>query len=217
MADSIHTSVTPDEKIIATLTPGSVVTYNAETQEFSAINHEVMVFGSTPGQTISISRDGELTAVTGFAGTYPYIYQTTDLPAGHRKLIPAVPYTTKDSACAFGADGTKIYVGNDDGWVRVFDVASGEELPDEAWKAHQSEVTAIAVSQEGGIVATAGGPSTILWSTELKSDQVRRSRIILNTGPHSRNWLHFTTGDTCLIHAAPEDPFQHWDAPSQKD
>jgi len=212
MHHMIHASVTPDEKWLAILHPGRVITINTENRAISTADDETMVHGTTPGQTISISPDGSQIAVTGFQGLYPYIYDSTKLNEGHSKLLPSALYQSKDSACIYNHDGSKIYVGNDDGWVRVFDTVTRREIPAESWPAHSTEVTAIALSQNGRILATSGDTTTTFWSAEKEPGQARRTRLILDTGTPSANWLQFAARDSLFFFSAPGKPVAVWEA-----
>ena len=192
--------------------PGALITIDIESQTTSS-TLDVMRHGTTPGQTVSISPDGELVAVTGFIGGRARVYATMDLESGHQTVVPAEALGTKDSACVFSSDGKRLFVGNDDGWVRVFDVATLGELVDDRWQAHSTEVTAMAMAGTEDVLATAGGNTTILWSTEKKDGVPRRQRLRLPTGPNSRNWIQFCADDTLLLHCAPDSPIEVWEAP----
>ena len=215
LEEVVHSSVSPDERIISVLHIARAITINTVTQAVSVENNQDYFGGSTPGQSISISPDARFIVITGFKGITPHVYEVGKLENGPRTLIPAVPYSTNDSVCIFSGDGEKIYVGNDDGMVRVYDTATLRELPDEAWRAHSSELTAIAVSQKGDVIATAGGIETTLWSTRKKEGQERRRRLRIETGLPSRNWIQFTGNDTQLLHSAPRSDLEIWEAPKE--
>ena len=206
----IHASVSKGERFITVLFPGCALWIDTTTGECKSQHDQVMVYGTTPGQTIAVSPDGSLTAVTGFAGNAANLYKPSAF-SQKLPLLPARPYSTKDSACAFSPDGEKLYVANCDGWVRVFDPATRKELPAEGWRAHSNEVTALAVSQNGEIIATAAGHSLTLWSAETEEGKPRRQRLLIETGLPSRNWIQFVDDDGLLMHSAPRNPIEVWE------
>ena len=206
-----HSAVTPDERRVAVLQPGKILVIDTDTHATRDTLDEGMTFGVVAGQTIDISPDGATVAVTGFSGRRVRLYAAADLRAGHEKLVPADNPATQDSACAFSRDGRRLFVGNDDGWVRVFDTDTRRELPDERWQAYSTPVTALAISQDGAIIATAGGTSTTLWSVEKKPGVQRRERLRLSTGNIPRCWLHFG-GEDVLLHSAPNLATEAWEA-----
>ena len=140
------------------------------------------------------------------------LYSAADLTVEPVKLVPADDPTAHDSACAFSRDGACLFVGNEDGWVRVFDTKTRQERLAERWKAHPTEITALAVSQAGDIVATAGGGIVAFWAAEKVPAHPRRERLKLVTGSNPRNGLQFGGGDTAFLHCAPYYPIEAWEA-----
>lgn len=209
----VHSSTTPDERFVSILLWGRFLTVDMAERKCRIVKDQVMVRGSSPGQSTAISPDGRFMAVTGFMGPKARIYQVRDPGGEQYRVLPATNYVTKDSACVYSHDGTRLYVGNNDGWVRVFEVPTLAEIPSESWQAHSSEVTAIALSQGGEIVATAGGEKIILWSSGKRPNQARRRRLSLRTGTVPRNWIHFGGGDARLLHSGPARPIEVWEAP----
>ena len=208
----IHSVVSRDERRVAVLQPGKLLVVDMDTHATRDTPDQGMLHGSFPGQWLDLSPDGKTIAVTGFNGRRVRLFSADDLAIPSQKLIPENEPTSHDSACAFSRDGARLFVGNEDGLVRVFDVATREEIPAERWKAHSTEVTALTVSQSGEIVATAGGGIIALWSAEKDPAKPRRERLKLVTGTVSRNWMHFGGGDTVLLHCAPNYPIEAWEA-----
>ncbi len=209
----IQNRVTSDERYVASLIWGRFYIIDLVERKAVVVKDQGMANGSSPGQSIAISPDGQLVAVSGFKGAEARVYQVADPGGGHRIVIPESSYTTKDSACVFSRDGSRLFVGNNDGWVRVFDVKTLKEITSESWPAHRSEITAIAVSQKGDIIATAGAGKMILWSTEKESEKPRRRRLSLNPGTIPRNWIQFTADDSLLFHCGAGRPIEVWEAP----
>lgn len=207
----IHSATSPDGRRVAVLMPGKLLVVDMDAHSVVETGDQVMDHGLTPGQTVAISPDGTTVAVTGFAGFRARLYQAADPNAGHEKVIPFSAVDTHDTACVFTRDGTRVFVGNEDGRVRVFDVKARRELPSESWKAHTTAVTALAVSHSGEIIATAAEGSMALWYTIAKPGQPRRQRLRIRQET-ARNWMHFSTGDTALLHSAPERPVEVWEA-----
>lgn len=208
----IHSVVSRDERRVAVLQPGKLLVVDLATRTTRDTPDQGMLHGSVPGQCLDLSPDGRTIAVTGFQGRRARLYSADDPRQEPVKLVPADDPTPHDSACAFSRDGTRLFVGNEDGWVRVFDTGTRQELPAERWKAHTTEITALAVSQDGDLVATAGGGIVALWSANPAPDQTRRERLKLVTGPQPRNWLHFGRDDSVFLHCAPGCPIEAWEA-----
>ena len=72
----------------------------------------------------------------------------------------------------------------------------GKEIPQEGWQIHSTEVTALAISQDGQYLASSGDDGMIIWSTKSK-----KKRLRLPTG--NRNWIQFTKEDSLLYHCGP--------------
>ncbi len=209
----IHSATTPDARRVAVLMPGKLLVIDMDTHATHETGDEVMNSGATPGQCIDISPDGQFVAVTGFALQRTRLYRASDPAAGHRKTRPARPLGTFDTACVFSRDGRRLFTANEDGWIRVHDVATAEELPGEAWQAHSTPVTAMALSRSGETLATAGDGAIALWRTSPVAPE-RRERLRIPQD-RARNWMHFTTGDAALVHAAPDRPVEVWFAPAE--
>jgi WD40 repeat protein len=117
---------------------------------------------------------------------------------------------TKDGIAVFSPDGTKLYVGNNDGWVRVYEVGTWRELIKEAWPAHSTEVTAMSVAEGGDVIVTAGGGNMILWSTNLSVDGSRRQRLSMKIDSKSLAWVQFCKSDHLIAHTTPDGPLAVW-------
>ncbi len=209
----IQSRMTSDERYVASLIWGRFYIIDLVERKAVVVKDQGMANGSSPGQSIAISPDGQLVAISGFKGAEARVYQVADPGGGHRTVIPESSYTSKDSACVFSRDGSRLFVGNNDGWVRVFDGETLKEITSESWQAHRSEITAIAVSQKGDIIATAGAGKMILWSTAKESEKPRRRRLSLHPGTIPRNWIQFTAEDSLLFHCGAGRPIEVWAAP----
>jgi len=103
-------------------------------------------------------------------------------------------------------------VGNEDGQVRVFDVNTHRELPGESWRAQSGAVTALTVSSDGDVVATSGDRTMTFWDACPRPGEPRRERLRFSL-PAPRNWMRFTADDTGLMHIAPGQALEAWEAP----
>ena len=207
----IHSATSADNRHVAVLMPGKLIVVDMETHAVQETGDEVMDYGLTPGQTVAISPDGGTVAVTGFLGFRARFYDFGNLARGHQKCIPAKESTIHDTACFFSRDGQRLYVGNEAGWVRVYDVKTQRELPAESWRAHTTAITALSAAHDGKVIATAADGSLALWSTAIKANEPRRERLRI-TMDRASNWLHFATEDRALLHCAPERPVEIWEA-----
>ena len=191
--------ISPDERIAVGLIPGKLFVVDLEHRTVTGTPDQRMLFGASSVNCLDLSPDGKLAAVTGFVGRRVRLYQTADVNGGYISLGEADDY---DTAAAFLPDGRRLLVGNEDGHVRVFDVATRRELPEESWHAHAGGVTAIAVSRSGKVVATSGDSSVRLWDAEVAGGE-RRERLRIPVD-RPRNWMQFTDGDAALLQSAPE-------------
>lgn len=191
-----HCSLSPDERFLGVQRGGRLIVLDLQTGEGSVALEQNNTVGTTPGQTAAISPDGKLVATTGFRGHSTRIYQAHDLSLGHRFVIPEQKNTSRDSACVFSPDGTRLYAGNNDGSLKVYAMPEGKEIPQEGWQIHSTEVTALAISQDGQYLASSGDDGMIIWSTKSK-----KKRLRLPTG--NRNWIQFTKEDSLLYHCGP--------------
>ncbi|MEM7383560.1 MAG: WD40 repeat domain-containing serine/threonine protein kinase [Verrucomicrobiota bacterium] len=192
--------------------------------------------GKVPGRTIALSPDFKFVALT---GSYKTV-QVYDIALSYSPTNPSTEPRLhlasalglhqegmnignaahedpiRDSACVFDQDNSRLFVGNENGWIHVLDVKNDFTLiPEEGWQAHSDAITAMAVSQSGEIIATASGGSLILWSTEKRPGEPRRNRLHLNTGEQPRNWIQFCADDTVLFHSSAEGVIEAWETAAE--
>jgi len=209
----IHSEMTPDERMVTILFAGFLmrVDMDAPTDRGSLTKDQIMVWGSLPGQGCAVSPDGRFGAVSGFLGPQARLYDLRNFDEEAIDVIPGKPYTSKDSAVAFSPDGSRLFVGNNDGWVRVFEVGSWRELSEERWRAHSSEVTALALAGDGETIVTAGGGQMILWDGTFNPGSGRRQRLTVNVGSKALTWLSFCDSDRILAFAKVDGPLETFD------
>ena len=128
-------------------------------------------------QTLTVDaevRDMELTrpsngqtTLTVAHGTTVSFFDLTD-GSGKAKLLHAhkMPIHFRDEGGAsLHPDGTKFVAGGSDLWVRVFDVATGEEL--ECHKGHHGPIRCVRYAPDGKTYATGSEEGTIrIWKTD---------------------------------------------------
>jgi hypothetical protein len=205
----IRGAISADERIVVGLIPGKLIVLNLETHTTSGTDDQRMLYGASGVNCIDLSPDGRWIAVTGFIGRRARLYRSDAVTEGFFPLGHAEDY---DTAIAFHPDGKRLYVGNEDGWVRVFDVATRQELPSEAWRAQTGAVTALAVSQDGRIVATSGDQTLHFWNALPSGGEPRQLRLRISPiAP--RNWIRFANEDRVLLHCAPKHALEAWEAP----
>ncbi len=112
-----------------------------------------------------------------------------------------------DTVVVFSRDGHRLFTGNEDGRVRVWDTANWQEIPALAWPAHRTAVTAIAVSCDGTLVATSGDDTLKIFSAQPGPGEfARRERLAFHLDEPA-NWIHFARGENCqdraLLYSSP--------------
>lgn len=205
----IRGALSRDEKTVVGLIPGKLLVINLETRITHGTDDQRMLYGASAVNCMDLSPDGRLIAVTGFLGRRARLYQTDSLDAGHVSLGNAEDY---DTAVAFHPDGRRLFVGNEDGRVRVFDVTTHAEITEEGWRAQSGAVTALAVSAGGDIVASSGDRTLTFWDARARPGEPRRERLRLSV-PAPRNWMRFSGDDTGFLHIAPGHALEAWEAP----
>ena len=118
-----------------------------------------------------------------------------------------------DTALVFHPDGSRLYCGNEDGRVRVFETTTWTERPGESWQAHSGAVTALAISNDTRLLATSGDTTLKLWLTEKAASAARVEMLSFSTY-FPAAWLHFGRdadgSDRSLLHAQPFCPLEIW-------
>ncbi|MBS0659917.1 MAG: protein kinase [Verrucomicrobia bacterium] len=202
-------ALSADENTLSVLIPGKVIVVNLLTRTASGTPNQRMLYGNAGVTGLDLSPDGQTTAVTGLFGRHVRLYRNADVNGGHAMLGEGPVF---DTAAAFHPDGRRLFVGNEAGEVRVFDLATRHELRHESWRAQSGAVTAIAISRDGRTVATSGDTTLRLWDGgAVVPGETRRERLRLGV-PAPRNWLRFTDGDRHLLHAAPDHAVEVWEA-----
>ncbi len=199
----------PDDRTLVGLLPGKLFVADLEERTTAGTDDQRMLYGASAVNCLEVSPDGRLVAVTGLLGRHARLYRTTDINGGFVSLGDAADY---DTAVAFHPDGRRLFVGNEDGQVRVFDVSTRAELAGEGWRAQSGAVTALAVSSDGRVVATSGDLTLQLWDALPAPGEARRLRLRLNV-PAPRNWMKFSADDTGFLHVAPGHALEAWEAP----
>jgi WD40 repeat protein len=120
-----------------------------------------------------------------------------------------------DTSVVFSRDGRRLFTGNEDGRIRVWDTATWEELPSHGWPAHRSAVTALAVSHDGSLIATSGDETLKLFSAQPEpGEPYRRERLSFHLD-QSANWIQFARDgegqDRALLHSVPGGTLQIWE------
>ena len=123
-----------------------------------------------------------------------------------------------DTAVAFHPRMPLVYVGNEDGRIRVWENSAGawRPRPDLGWHAHRGAVTALALSNDGALIATSGD-DTLKLLPALPEPGVpgRRERLAFPLY-HPANWVQFARDasgrDTALLHSSPWRSVEVWPA-----
>ncbi len=201
--------VFPGGTKIAGITPGRVFVVDLEKRTVSATSDQGWETGPSRAWDLAISPDGRHLAATGL-GRRVRLYDPADLT---KPAPPIGEFRTYDTALVFHPDGSRFYCGNEAGRVRVFDTTTWAEFPEESWQAHSGAVTAMAISNDTRLIATAGDTTLKLWLTE-KASAVDRVEMLSFTTYFPAAWLHFGRdadgSDRSLLHAQPFCPLEIW-------
>ncbi|MGK0190219.1 MAG: WD40 repeat protein/predicted Ser/Thr protein kinase [Verrucomicrobiales bacterium] len=187
---------------------------------FSAdLERGTMVWSGSLGKRFSsyashdLSPDGQWIASTDF-GSRVTIHRFTE--PNHIVTTLGSDSHSYDTAVAFGRDGRRLYVGNGDGRIRVWDTTTWKEIPELSWQAQVSAVTAIALSNDRTLIATSGDSTLRLFPIEPEPGQPRRRERISFQLDQAANWIHFarseTGGDRALLHSVPNGTLEIWEA-----
>lgn len=203
--------VSRDERVAVALIPGKLVVARLDKQTATGTGDQRMLYGVSGVNCVDVSPDGAWIAVTGFIGGRARLYRVDDVNGPYTSLGDAADY---DTAVVFHPDGRRLFVGNEDGWVRVFDMAARAELKTESWRAQTGAVTALAVSADGRILATSGDRTLKFWDAlpPAEAGVARRERLQMNVAA-SRNWMRFSDDGAVFLHVAPGQPLEAWEAP----
>ncbi len=110
-----------DERTLVGLIPGKLLVVDLEHRKTSGTDDQRMLYGPSGVNCVDVSPDGRLIAVTGFIGRHARLYRTDNVAGSFVPLGNAEDF---DTAVAFHPDGRRLFVGNEDGRVRVYDVNS---------------------------------------------------------------------------------------------
>ncbi|MBX9693047.1 MAG: hypothetical protein K2Z81_11730 [Cyanobacteria bacterium] len=146
-----HILYSPDGKLIATSNDnGSVDLWNASSDELIRTfkEHQDEVF------SLAFSSDSKILATASADNTI----KLCDVAAG--SVVRTIS-TEKPCTIAFSSDGTRLYSGNAEAIIRVWNPSTGEEM--QVIKDHSSAIRAIALTSDGKMLATASGTNVELW------------------------------------------------------
>ena len=198
---------TPDGRQVLVLKHGELVCVDLESRSIRQSCPVPVVDGNSSVADLAIEPSGKRFAITS-ADPHVQIRPISGLEPVERTLKGR---RDQDTAVAFHPDGSRLFVGNEDGWVRVFETRHWAELSGEGFRAHRGVVTALAISADGTVLATSGDQSLKLWSAAPPGTQ-RRQRLQLPMD-WARNWIRFADDDRRLIHSAEYQPLEVWEAP----
>lgn len=204
--------VSPDGTRIAGMTPGRIFVVNLTAQAVTATGDQGWQTGPARTWDIAFSPDGRRLVATGL-GHEARIYDPADLT---KPALPVGGFRNYDTALAFHPDGSRLYCGNEDGQVRVFDTSAWTEVPGESWQTHRGPVTAMAMSHDSTLIATAGDTTLKLWRAR-KAAGAARIALQSFTTYRPAAWLQFARDaggvDRALMLCPPFGPLEIWHAP----
>ncbi len=206
---TVRGALSADEQKLVGLIPGKLLTVDLANRTAAGTRDQRMLYGPSAVNCVDLSPDGRTLVVTGFIGRRARLYQVDDLKA---PFVPVGSAADYDTAVAFHPDGRRLFVGNEDGWVRVFDHGGRTELASESWRAQAGPVTALAISGDGQLIATSGDRTMIFWDAIPGNGEARRERLRVGVSA-PRNWMRFTADGTAFFHSAPGHALEAWEAP----
>ncbi len=164
-----------------------------------------------------VSADGKWIAASGF-GQRATIHSVAE--PGRIAVTLGDTYGSRDfdTAVAFHPVLPLVFVGNEDGHVRVWERHGDiwRPRPDLGWLAHRGAVTALALASDGTLIATSGD-DTMKLLPALPEPGVpgRRERVAFPLY-HPANWIQFARDasgrDTALLHCSPWRSVELWPA-----
>ncbi len=164
-----------------------------------------------------VSSDGRWVAATAF-GRHATVHPVGEPGKIAATLADADPGRDFDTAVAFHPRLPLVYVGNEDGRIRVWEDTGGawRARPGLGWHAHRGAVTALAFGSDGELIATSGD-DTLKLLPALPEPGVpdRRARLAFPLGQPA-NWIQFARDvggrDTALLHSSPRRSVEVWEA-----
>ena len=129
-----------------------------------------------------------------------------------RVTIPAA--SAPITALIFTPDATRVISADDSGWRRVWDSTTGvliAEQRNEILGANPLITTALAVSNDGSLVAAANDNGALIWNT---TDQTTRSLVDGNGGRPTL--IELSPNGRWLITGMPESGLTLWDTTNQQ-
>ena len=191
-----------DERFMAGAVNGSLIVVDLEKRTATITGELGKRGGVLAVADHSISGDGQWIATTGF-GPRARIFRLDDPRVEVAKLSGG---RQCDTCVAFNPRGDRLYVGNEDGTVGVWNAATWTECPELRWTAQQSTVSAIAISNDGALIATAGDSTLKLWRAEPAPGDPRHELLAFKTKSPD-NWIHFARDengrDRALLYSVP--------------
>jgi eukaryotic-like serine/threonine-protein kinase len=186
---------------------GEVCTWDAATAGKIAsmrLPEEVAAMSFSPDGTRLATGSGSFSrAVPGGAVT---LWQ---MPSGSRllQLKPETKWGEVVRAVAYNRDGTRFAAGElASGTVRIYDGSTGRFLAD--LKGHAVEVTALAFSPDGRLLASASGDNTIRFWDVQRFEQL----LVLQRPASPATSLAFSSDGTCLYAAYRDGTIRMWNS-----
>ncbi len=208
-----------DERFIVGAIPGQRFVVDLEKRTVVSTDDLVQQLGKHGVACHDVSPDGKWIAATGF-GRQTAIYSVANIGTAVQKLGGERDF---DTAVAFDPSGQKLYTGDQDGTVRVWDTGTWQELRELRWPAHSGAVTALAVSNDGKLIATSGDSTLKLWRAEPSAAAPNHELLSARVKYFSCNWIQIaretsvpqTGKDLALLFSAPFGTLDIWDADAE--
>jgi len=148
-------AISPDEQIVAFLSPGMATIWDLEAKT------QIAEVGEFEGELtgVDFSPDGSLLAISAQSGTAAVF----GMPGGELRYELA-GHTGPVRQVRFNPDGTLLVTGSNDGTARVWNAADGAPL--HTLTGHTGPVYSLDFNADGSLLATGSIDATVkLWST----------------------------------------------------
>jgi WD40 repeat protein len=189
----------PDGHLLATDLGGGITVFDATGKRLLPLTEP----GGFGVETGVFSPDGRLFATAG-RGRSPTETNVTIWDSETGRAVRKIPTDTQQFALAFDPSGASLAAGRSDGFVNVYDVASGERLL--RFPSSEGPVDGVAYSPDGTTIATGGDDGTVRLFDAENGTQL----LLLPGHRYLVTGIGFSPDGTRLVSASPDGVVRVW-------